>query len=83
MKHSKEFQAESLAWLHDLRGRRFLRRLRRKVEKHGLAEALARVTHATMSDEMISVHAAAIEHVANELACSANSHRFHCFLVRL
>ena len=67
MKYEHEFQLESLAWLHNMRGRRFLRRLRRKVEKHGPAEALARVTHATMSDEMIEVHAAAIEHVANQL----------------
>ena len=36
-----------------------------------------------MSYEMIGGHTAAIEHVANELACSANSHRFDCFLVRL
>ena len=62
-----EFQSESLAWLRDMRGPRFVRRLRRLVERHGPDEALRRVIHPTMSDEMVECHAAAIQYVARQL----------------
>ena len=37
------------------------------VERNGPDEVLRRVIHPTMSDEMVEVHAAAIEHVAKRL----------------
>ena len=67
MDHDLEFQSESLAWLREMRGRRFVRCLRRLVERHGPDVALRRVTHPTMSDELVEVHAAAIQHVARQL----------------
>ena len=67
MDHDLEFQFESLAWLREMRGPRFVRCLRRLIDRHGPNEALRRVTHPTMSDEMVEVHAAAIEHVAKRL----------------
>ena len=71
MDHALEFQSESLAWLRDMRGRRFVRCLRRLVERHGPDEALRRVIHPTMSDEMVECHAAAIQHVAKQLTPSS------------
>ena len=67
MDHDFEFQSESLAWLREMRGSAFVRRLRRLVERHGPDEALRRVIHPTMSDEMVECHAAAIQHVARQL----------------
>ena len=67
MEHDLGFQSESLAWLREMRGRRFVRCLRRLVERHGPDEALRRVTHPTMSDEMAECHSATIQHVARQL----------------
>ena len=53
-----------------MRGPRFIRRLCRLIERHGPDEALRRVTHATMSDQLVKVHAAAIEHAAKQLTPS-------------
>ena len=68
MKYDLEFQAESMVWLHNIRGARFTRRLRRTVDQHGPARALELLTHPTMSDELVECHSAAIAKVANELA---------------
>ena len=67
MKHDEDFRLECFEWLRAMRGPRFIRRLRRLVESHGPNDALRRVTHPTMSDEIVEVHAAAIQHVANQL----------------
>ncbi len=67
VKYTEEFQAESFAWLRTMRGPRFIRRLRRLVDQHGPEEALEQITHPTMSDELIEVHAAAIQRVAQTL----------------
>jgi len=67
MDHDLEFQSESLAWLRDMRGPRFVRRLRRLVERHGPDEALRRVIHPMMSDELLECHSAAIQHAARQL----------------
>ena len=67
MDHDLEFQSESLAWLREMCGPRFVRCLRRLVGRHGPDEALRRVIHPTMSDEMVECHAAAIQHVARQL----------------
>ena len=67
MKYTEEFRHESFVWLYNIRGPRFIRRLRRLVDQHGPEEAMRRVKHPTMSDELVECHAAAIQHVANQL----------------
>ena len=52
MKHTEGFQAESFGWLHNMRGQKFIRRLRHLVDRHGPDAALHRVTHSTMFDEL-------------------------------
>ena len=67
MKYTKEFRLKCFAWLHDIRGPRFIRRLRRLVDHHGPARALELLVRPTMSTELIEVHSAACQHVADEL----------------
>ena len=73
MKHDPEFRLECFAWLHNIRGPRFIRRLRRLVDWHGPTRALELLTRPTMSDELIEVHAAMIKHVVIETQITSRS----------
>ena len=74
MKYDEEFRLECYVWLNVTGGQQFINRLRRLVDQHEPALALELLNHPTMSDALIEIFDAAIEHLANQLA----PHHFAC-----